>query len=151
MLFTTALEGCLTVLVNQTWLLPCPLGFKYESLGFGGGGGSVGRWWRISAWEFQLLHTLTSTLTLSISLFLCLFVCFFFPSLGLHCWVQVFSSCCEWRLLSSCRVRASHLYGFSCCREWALEPTGFSSHSPCAQQLWQRALELGLSSYGTQA
>ena len=41
------------------------------------------------------------------------------------CWVFVaasglFSSCGEWRLLSSCSVRGSHYGGFSCCRAQAL-------------------------------
>ena len=32
--------------------------------------------------------------------------------------------CCEWGLLSSCGVWASHSCGFSCCRVWALRRMG---------------------------
>ena len=37
----------------------------------------------------------------------------------LHCCVQAFSSCGEWRLLSSRVVTASPCGGFSCCGAWA--------------------------------
>ena len=36
-------------------------------------------------------------------------------------------------LSHSFTVQASHCSGFSCCREWALEHTGFSSCSTQAQ------------------
>ena len=35
--------------------------------------------------------------------------------LGLHCFVQLFSSCAKWERPSSCGTRASHCGGFSCC------------------------------------
>ena len=43
-----------------------------------------------------------------------------------------FSSCSEWRLLSSCAVWASHYGGFSCCRAHALGVwvSGFVAHKP---------------------
>ena len=44
--------------------------------------------------------------------------------LGLCCCTQAFSNCKEWRLLSSCSMRASHCGGFSCCRAWALTHVG---------------------------
>ena len=40
-------------------------------------------------------------------------------ALGLHCYLRAFSSCSEWRLLSSCGTRASYYRDFSCCRVWA--------------------------------
>ena len=40
---------------------------------------------------------------------------------------QTFSICAEWRLLSSCDVRASHRGGCSCCRAWALRRIGLST------------------------
>ena len=45
---------------------------------------------------------------------------FILAVLGLRCCAQVFSSCGEWRLLSSCGVRASHHAGFSCCEAWVI-------------------------------
>ena len=44
----------------------------------------------------------------------------FMAGLGLHCFLQSFSSCSERGLLSNCGMWASHYSGFSCCREWAL-------------------------------
>ena len=59
---------------------------------------------------------------------------------ALHCCVWAFTSCSEWRLLSSCSARASHCSGFSCCRARAPEHEGISSCSlwarMCAQWLW---------------
>ena len=52
-------------------------------------------------------------------------------ALGLHCYVQAFSSCDKQGLHCSSNVWASHCQGFSCCRG--------------------QALKLGLSSYGTLA
>ena len=57
---------------------------------------------------------------------------------------ELFSSCSEQGLLSSCGAWASHCGGFSCCRAWALGYTGCSS---CGS----RALEHGLNSWGTWA
>ena len=55
------------------------------------------------------------------------------------CWVFVaawaFSSCGKRGLLFSCGVQASQCDGFSCCRAWAPEDTGFRSCSVRAQQL----------------
>ena len=48
--------------------------------------------------------------------------------LGPCCYPQAFSGCGEWALLSSCRVRASHLSSFSG-RAWALGHAAFSSCS----------------------
>ena len=61
-------------------------------------------------------------------------------ALGLHCYIQAFSSCCKWGLLSSCSVLA-YCGGFSCYGAWVLGCTGFSSCS-----FW--ALEHRLSSCG---
>ena len=50
---------------------------------------------------------------------------------------QIFSSCGEQRLLSSCSARALYSCGFSCCGAQALlEHAGFSSYSTWAQLLW---------------
>ena len=52
------------------------------------------------------------------------------------CWVfiaaQVFSSCGEWGLLSSCSAPTSHCSVFSCCGAWAL--------GVWAQSLWHMDL-----------
>ena len=40
---------------------------------------------------------------------------------------QAFSRCGKWSLLSSCSAGDSHCSGFSCCRPWTLEHSGFSS------------------------
>ena len=40
---------------------------------------------------------------------------------------RLFPSCGKQGLLSSCSARASHCYGFSCCKAWSLEHAGFSS------------------------
>ena len=53
----------------------------------------------------------------------------FLPVLGLHCYLQAFSSCSKQGLLFSCNARASHCGGFSCHGVWALEPRGFSGCS----------------------
>ena len=45
---------------------------------------------------------------------------YFLVALGVHCCSWAFSSCGEWRLLSSFSVRASLYHGFSCCRAPAL-------------------------------
>ena len=55
------------------------------------------------------------------------FFLIFLAVLGLHCCTQVFSSHCEWGLLPSCSVQASHCRGFSCCRAQAQGWAGFSS------------------------
>ena len=57
---------------------------------------------------------------------------------------RVFSSCGERGLISSCRTRASHCSGFSCCGAWAQKCVSFSG---CGS--W--ALEHRLSSCGTRA
>ena len=44
----------------------------------------------------------------------------FLAMVGFCCCMQPFSSCGERGLLSSCRTRASHCSGFSCCRAQAL-------------------------------
>ena len=48
----------------------------------------------------------------------------FLTALGLHSSVWAFSSCHEWRLLSSCNAWASHCGGFFFCRAQALGPVG---------------------------
>ena len=45
---------------------------------------------------------------------------YFLVFLGVRCYTWAFSSCGEWRLLSSSKVWASHCHGFSCCRAQAL-------------------------------
>ena len=49
--------------------------------------------------------------------FTCLFI---LAALGLGCCTRAFPGCGEWGLLSSCRARAPHCSGFSCCRARAL-------------------------------
>ena len=56
----------------------------------------------------------------------------------------LFSSCSKQGLLYSCRARASHCSGFSCCGVQVLGHSGFRS---CRSQ----TLEYRLSSHGTQA
>ena len=53
--------------------------------------------------------------------------------LVLHCCVGFFSSCGEWRLLSSCQMWLSHLGSFPGCRGRALGCVGFSNWS---SELW---------------
>ena len=50
--------------------------------------------------------------------------------------VRAFSSCGQWRLLSSCGAQASRCRGFFCCRAQALGRLGFSSCGAWAQLLW---------------
>ena len=50
--------------------------------------------------------------------------------LSLHC-TQIFSSCCEQGLLSTCSAQASNCGGFSCCGAHAVE-CGLSSHDKWA-------------------
>ena len=64
-------------------------------------------------------------------LFLIYTYIYLLAALGLHCCARAFSGCGEWGLLSSCGPLASRGGGFSCCGA--------------------QALELGLSSCGTQA
>ena len=63
----------------------------------------------------------------------CLFTSFFSPIfiyllllavVGLHCYMQAFSSCSDQGLYSSCSAWASHCSGFSCWRARALECMG---------------------------
>ena len=72
----------------------------------------------------------TSSPKFVIYLFLTIYLLLFLALLGLCCCTQAFSSCCEWKLLSSFHTRASHCIDFSCCGA--------------------QALEYGLSSSGTQ-
>ena len=48
----------------------------------------------------------------------------FMAVLDLCCCEDLFSSCGEWGLLSSCSVQASHCGGFSCCRPLTLGHAG---------------------------
>ena len=52
------------------------------------------------------------------------FIDLFLHVLGLPCCAQAFSSCREWRLLSSCWAPDSHRGGFSYIAEHGLESTG---------------------------
>ena len=61
---------------------------------------------------------------------------FIFGYTGSSMLLGLFSSCGEWRILSSCGVRASHCGGFSCCEAEPLGCRGFRSCSLWAQQLW---------------
>ena len=58
---------------------------------------------------------------ISASVFVFVLIFSYFPMLGSRCCAWAFSSCSEQRLLSSCRVWASHCGGFSCCRTWLLD------------------------------
>ena len=51
----------------------------------------------------------------------------FLTVLHLCCYVQAFSSCGDWGLLSSCDAWTSHCGGFSCYGAWAVGCAGFSS------------------------
>ena len=74
-----------------------------------------------------------------------IFIYLFLVVLDLHCCGKAFSSGSEWGLVSSCGVRVSHCYGFSCCgRSTGSRCSGFSSCSSVA-------LEQGLCSYGVWA
>ena len=104
----------------------------------------------------------TRILSSSNKLFACFFFFFFFYILLFIYWRrkwhptpvfgcagflllhELFSSCSEQGLHSSCCARAYHWGGFSCCIAQALEPLGLSS---CGC----RALEHSLSSCDTQA
>ena len=44
----------------------------------------------------------------------------FLTAWSVHCCAWAFSSCNKWGLLSSCKARASHCGGFSCCRAQSL-------------------------------
>ena len=81
-----------------------------------------------------------SVLPLTVSSFLLIYL-FIFGCAWSSLLLRLFSSCGEQKLLSSCSTRASHFYGFSCCRAWALGYVGFSSYS-------SRALKHRLSSCG---
>ena len=61
-----------------------------------------------------------------------IFICLFLVVLGLHGYLQIFSSYGEQGLLSSCGAQASPCGGFSRCRAWALGHAGFSGCSPQA-------------------
>ena len=61
-------------------------------------------------WHSELLFSLSPSLFLSLSFYK---ICLFSPVLGLPCYIQTFSSCGEWGLLSSCGERASHCVGSS--------------------------------------
>ena len=50
-----------------------------------------------------------------------IYLCIFMAALGLCCCTQVFSSCSEPELLSSCSTQAPHCSDFSCCGAWALD------------------------------
>ena len=75
------------------------------------------------------------------------FIYIFLAALSLCCCMRAFSSCSEWRLLSSLGALASHCGGFSCCivvaqglihcGSWTLEWAGFSPEGsvapPCVE------------------
>ena len=70
-------------------------------------------------------------------------ILFIFGCAGSSLLPGLFSSCCEWGLLSSCGARASQGCGFSCCRArlqgmWAsaVAAHGLSSRGSWAQELW---------------
>ena len=90
--------------------------------------------WRIlPASKFQVLQ-LSGMIPLMT--FLKVFFFFFFGCTGSSWLHRLFSSCSEWRLLSSCGVQASQCSGFSCCQAQTVGHTGFSSCGMWAQQLW---------------
>ena len=56
----------------------------------------------------------------NLCVYVCMYVCIYiYLLLAVLC-----LCCCEWGLLSSCGVWASHSCGFSCCRVWALRRMG---------------------------
>ena len=75
-----------------------------------------------------------SRFAVAILKFFFLKITLFLAVLGLCCYVQAFSSCGEWGLLSSCGAWASYCCGFSCYGAWALGRVGFSSCCTRAQQ-----------------
>ena len=54
------------------------------------------------------------------TVFILNFYLFIFGCSGSLILTQVFSSCCEWGLLSSSAARSSHFSDFSSCRAWAV-------------------------------
>ena len=82
----------------------------------------------------------------------CIYLFLILAELGVHCWVQAFSSCSRQGLFSSCAAQASCSGGFSCCMPWAPEQVGFSSCGNWAQQFQHTGsvvVACGLSTCGT--
>ena len=93
-------------------------------------------WRLLSPSKFQVLQ-LSGMIPLMTFLKGFFFVfCFFFCCAGSSLLHRLFSSCGEWRLLSSCGVQASYCSGFSCCQVQTVGHTGFSSCGTWAQELW---------------
>ena len=76
---------------------------------------------------------------------------FFFCCAGSLLLHRFFSSCSEWRLLSSCGVQASYCSGFSCCQAQTVGHTGFRVVARGLRSCGFQALEHRLNSCGTGA
>ena len=98
-----------------------------------------GVWWfslwvHLASCQMLVLHRLRWSYGFYPSFYLFLLVNLFLLVLGLRCCVGAFSSCSEWRLLSSCGAQASQCSGSSCFRSQAAGYVGFSSLSTWAQK-----------------
>ena len=72
-------------------------------------------------------HAVSCFAVAILKIFFVVLITLFLAVLGLCRYVQAFSSCSDWGLLSSCSAQASHCCGFSCYGAWALGCVGFSS------------------------
>ena len=84
----------------------------------------------------RLVNSLRSISTKGSSVELSLLFCskliyLFLVAIGLYCYIQAFSCCSGWGLLSSCAVQASHCAGLSCHRA---QVTGHAVFSRCDAQ-----------------
>ena len=91
-----------------------------------------GVWWfslwvHLASCQMLVLHRLRWSYGFYPSFYLFLLVNLFLLVLGLRCCVGAFSSCSEWRLLSSCGAQASQCSGSSCFGTCALGCMGLGS------------------------
>ena len=75
------------------------------------------------------------------------FIYLFLAAMGLHCYIEAFSSCRDRGLLSSCGVQASCLAGFSYYGAWALG-TWASVVAACGLSSWD-LWALGLAGFSS--
>ena len=119
--------GCRRMTRAPTWR---PEIFPHFSVGETGQPLGDGKRVSVTALGKQRLHGLTSLFFFFFSFYS--YYLFIFGCAGSSWLLELFSSCIERGLLSSCGVRASHCGHFSCCGVQALGRVGFSS---CAHGL----------------
>ena len=119
--------GCRRMTRAPTWR---PEIFPHFSVGETGQPLGDGKRVSVTALGKQRLHGLTSLFFFFFSFYS--YYLFIFGCAGSSWLLELFSSCSERGLLSSCGVRASHCGHFSCCGVQALGRVGFSS---CAHGL----------------